>query len=351
MKYIFIDTNQYRHIFSKNEGFSDEIKNLLDKLINQDHVKLLLPKQVKEEVERNRFENWYNDEIKDNNKKIENIKLDIKSFEESLASFPLELQKIKKKLQKSLVIFEKESLNIKKRYRELKSKANQKLKQLFDEAEFIDESEEIIYKARLRLDKNNPPFDNKLGDALIWESLLYFLKSAPKKSSLIFVARDGNAWGKDGFNPWLQRELKEKTEVLISLTRALSDIDYLTKQEQGSLRTIEREELKNNAISNFVNSRSFDSAGSNCGALLQYKDIFKKEDYEKIINASISNNQIYQSFFTSTPLNDLCSGEKGYVISYLENINKEIWDNFVKMKHIKYIRQSDPKLDLTSDDF
>lgn len=351
MKYIFIDTNQYRHLFSKNEGFSDEIKKLLDKLINQDHIKLLLPQQVKEEVERNRFENWYNDEIKDNDKKISKIEADIKSFEQSLVLFPLELQKIKKKLNSQLIILRKESQNIKKRYRGLKSKANQKLKQLFDEAELIEESEEIIYKARLRLDKNNPPNDNKLGDALIWESLLYFLHSIPRGSSLIFVARDNGAWGKDGFNPWLERELKEKTKVSISLTRALSDINTLTKLEQEKLRKIEREELKNNAISNFINSRSFESAGSHCGVLLQYKDIFTKEDYEKIIDASISNMQIYQSFFTSVSLNNLCKGENGYVVSYLENIDKDVWKNFVKFNQIKHKRQSDPELELIPDDF
>ncbi len=351
MKYIFIDTNQYRHIFSKNEGFSDEIKNLLNKLITQDHIKLLLPQQVKDEVERNRFEEWYNNETKDNTKKIEKIKSDIKSFEESLVSFPSELQRVKKNLQKNLSILEKESLNIKKRYRELKSKANQKLKQLFDEAEFIEETEEIIYKARLRLDKNNPPNDNKLGDALIWESLLHYLKSAPKKASLIFVARDDNAWGKDGFNPWLERELKEKTKVSIVLTRALSDIDYLTKTEQDSLRKIEREESKNNAISNFINSRSFVSAGSFGDLVLQYKDIFTQEDYEKVIDASITNNQIHQSFFTSIPLNNLCRGENNYVVSCLENIEKNTWDNFVKMNQIKSIRQSDPQINSSPDDF
>lgn len=341
MKYIFIDTNQYRHIFSKNEGFSDEIKNLLDKLINQNHVKLILPQQVKDEVERNRFENWYNDELSDNNKKLQKINSDLKGFEESLANFPIELQKIKKSLLKNLKELEKESKNIKVRYRDLKSKANQKLKQLFDEAEFIPETSDIIEFARLRFEKNNPPNDNKLGDALIWESLISFLKSAPKKSSLIFVARDGNAWGKDGFNPWLEKELKEKTGVSISLTKALSDINYLTKQEQDTLRKLERNELKNNAVSNFVNSRSWMSAGSLCEALLQYKDILNEEDFARIIDASISNDQIYQSFFTSIPLNQLCSGEKGYVVPVLENISKDIWATFVKMNQIKSIRQSD----------
>ncbi len=350
MKYIFIDTNQYRHIFSKNEGFSDEIKNLLDKLINQEHVKLLLPKQVKEEVERNRFENWYTDEITDNNKKIEKIKSEIKSFEESLIGFSSQLNKIKRKLEKDLLILEKEAINIKKRYRELKSKANQKLKKLFDEAEFIEETNEIVYKARLRLDKGNPPNDNKLGDALIWESILAFLKTVPRKSSLVFVARDGKAWGKDGFNPWLERELREETGVVISSTHALSDIDGLTKVEQNKLRQLEQEELISNTISNFVNSQSWVSAGAHCQSLLLYKDVLTTQDYLKIINGAISNYEIYQSFFTSIPLNHLCKGEKGYVKTCLESIPKDIWDNFVRLNQIKYKRQSDPEINLPFED-
>jgi len=43
MKYIFIDTNQYQHIFSENEGFSENIKEILVRLIDREHVRLLLP--------------------------------------------------------------------------------------------------------------------------------------------------------------------------------------------------------------------------------------------------------------------------------------------------------------------
>lgn len=350
MKYIFIDTNQYRHIFSKNEGFSDEIKNLLDKLINREHVKLLLPQQVKDEVERNRFENWYNAEIKDIEKKIEKCEGDIKKYSEDLANFPNELKNIKKKMNREISLFKKEIKSVSVRYRGLKSKANQKLKNLFEEAESIDETKEIVEKARLRLEKNNPPTDSKLGDALIWESLLEYLKSSGKKSTLIFVARDFGAWGMDGFNPWLERELKEKTGVSISLTRALSDLDYLTKEEQNKLRLIEREESKRNVVSNFVNSGSFVSAGSRAQSVLAFKDILTKDDYSKIISAAISNSQIYQSFFTSIPLNAICEGEAGYVVKNIEDIPKKVWDNFTKMNSIKLKRQSDESEEIDLDD-
>jgi hypothetical protein len=350
MKYIFIDTNQYRHLFSKNEGFSDEIKALLDKLINQEKVKLLLPQQVKEEVERNRFEKWYVDELKGNTNKIEKLQLNISSLEKTLGGFPAELEKIKRKLEKEISVLKKEGVSIKKRYRELKSTANQKLKTLFDEAELIGETEEIIQKARLRLDKSNPPNDNKLGDSLIWESLLYYLKNAPKKSTMVFVARDISAWGQDGFNPWLERELKQKTGVSISLTSVLSDIDGLTREEQKRLREVERQELKNNAISNFINSRSFMSAGSHIQSLLPYKDILTEDDYRKIVAASISNHEIYKSFFTSDPLNSLCSGEADCVVNYLEAIDRGTWDKFVKMNDIKLRRQVDAVGDIDPED-
>lgn len=54
MKYLFIDSNQYRHIFSANEQFSDEILDLLLKLNEKNKLKFIVPQQVKDEVERNR---------------------------------------------------------------------------------------------------------------------------------------------------------------------------------------------------------------------------------------------------------------------------------------------------------
>lgn len=341
MKYIFIDTNQYRHIFSRNEGFSDDIKNLLDQLIDRESIQLLLPKQIQQEVERNRYENWYNEEIKNNAKEQDNIKKEEKKFDELLAGYPVELARIKKQLNKNLKNLKSEGGIITKRYRDLKSKANQKLKKIFEKAVFIDESDDIVYRARLRFEKGNPPSDDKIGDALAWETLLSYLEIAPKKSRLIFVARDGSAWGKNGFNPWLEKELKDLNHISVSFTNALADISILTEEDQLRLREIERIESKNNAISNYTNSESFIGAGENVRQLLQYRDILTAEDYLKIISAGTSNNQIYNSCFTSTPLSILCHGENGYVVEAIENIPKEIWDVFIKFNQIQLLRQSD----------
>jgi hypothetical protein len=301
-----------------------------------------LPQQVKDEVDRNRFEEWYKEETEACRCRIKNLKIQIEKREKEMNTFPKELNSIKKKIQNEIIHEEKEFKQIKKRFRNLKSKASQKLKSLFDQAEIITETPEIVSAASLRFEKGNPPNDHKLGDALIWESMIdYLARNAERGSSLVFVARDGDAWGYDGFNPWLVRELKEKTKVSISLATKLSDIKDLTKDEQEGLRRIEQEELKNNALLSFVNSGSFISAGRNADRLVEYKDILTKEDYKKIIDASTSNSQIYQSFFTAADLNYLCKGNDNYVVSQLEDLDVTDWQNFVKLNAIKLKRQID----------
>lgn len=146
---------------------------MIDNLIDRDKAKLLLPQQLSEEVERNRFEKWYMDENKGSRKRIENLNREIEKKEKELTNYSNELKTIKKKLRKRMRAEEIELANIQKRYRNLNSKANQKLKSLFGQGEHISESEDIILLARLRHSKGNPPYnENKIGDALIWESLL-----------------------------------------------------------------------------------------------------------------------------------------------------------------------------------
>ena len=73
MKYIFIDSNQYRHLFSPSEGFSDSVYDLLIKLTDSEHVSLLLPQQTKEELERNRCREWPEKEINALENKIQKL--------------------------------------------------------------------------------------------------------------------------------------------------------------------------------------------------------------------------------------------------------------------------------------
>ena len=87
MKYIFIDSTQYRFLFSRSEGFSEKIYELLIKLIDRNRIRLLLPQQTKDEVERNRFREWPEAEINRIANKIQNCQKLIDQLQESLKKY------------------------------------------------------------------------------------------------------------------------------------------------------------------------------------------------------------------------------------------------------------------------
>jgi len=344
MKYIFIDSNTYRHIFSENEGFSDDIKTILINLIDKQHIKLLLPQQVKDEVERNRYEEWYLNEKKDFEKKIEINTKEIEEFDKSLKNHKKELACIKKRIQNDNNKLNKEKNLLRTRYRGDRSKANQKLKQVFDKAEVIKETSIILDNARLRLEKGNPPKDSKLGDALIWESLLSFLSQNKVKATLIFIARDNNAWGKDGFNLWLKKELKESTNTDIIFTKALSDIEDLTVVERDKIKQTEKEEQKKNALFDFLGVHGYIEASVKLERLLAFKEGLTKDEYIQIIKEFLRNSSIINSYYTSWKVKNILSEkDSDYVVDKIENIKKDILDNINKIYDIKLKRKQDDK--------
>lgn len=337
MKYIFIDSNQYRHIFSKSEGFSDEVYQLIINLIDGRHTSLVLPQQTKEEVERNKFRAWPDNLVGDIESKIEKLQATTEEIIKSLGKYKSH-EKLLQEINNEISQLVKEKETVRKAFVDNKSKANKKLKKLFEKAVFIPETEEIRASAIMRSHKGNPPYDEKVGDSLIWESLLSFM---PKRAELIFVANDKRAWGEAGFDKWLEREFKNKTRGKIFYSNRLSDIPNLTVEEQEKIRKEELENLKQNAIYDFINSPSFVSAGERAHRLLKYTELFTLEDYRQIINASISNHEIYQSFFTTTPLMMLTSGKDGYVKKEIEHIDADVWEQFSKTYSLDLKRQSD----------
>lgn len=343
MKYIFIDANQYRHIYSSSEGFSQEVYDLLVRLIDQEHVKLLLPQQTKDEVERNRFRAWPEAEEKDVTGKIEKAQKQIEETTNKFGNYA-SVNPLLKNLKRELKKLEREKTSVTKRFVGLRSTQNQKIKKLFSKAQLLAESADIIERAKVRSAKNNPPYskDGKLGDQLIWENLIAYLKDrGSERPRIIFVSNDKSAWGRTSFDPWLENEYKKATNGQIIFSNRLSDIPDLTAEEQGRIRREEEENLKKNAVSDFVSSSSFINAGGNVQKLLRVKGLLTDDDYRRIIAGSVSNHEIYQSFFTGIPLKTLLEGENGYVVKQAESIPKDLWDQFEKRFQTGLKRQSD----------
>lgn len=337
MRYIFIDSNQYRHLFSLSEGFSDSVYDLLIKLITSNHVKLLLPQQTKEEVERNRYRQWPENEIKAIETQIDKLEDLFEKGKKDLGSFK-SYKSISEEIHNEKLRFEKEKTTILSTFTSNKSKANQKLRKLVEKAEFISETGSIREAADIRFKKGNPPYSDNMGDCLIWESLLVYIEST-KKADLIIVANDKRAWGRFDFDQILQDEYKTRGKARIYYINKLSDIPELTSAEQEKIKTEELENSKRNAVTDFVNSQSFTDAGDKANRLVVYKELLTIDDYKNILTASLTNHEIYQSFFTPIPLRELVTGSEDYVVKKLESVDGELWGRFVKQYNISLKRQ------------
>ncbi len=350
MKYIFIDSSQYRHIFSKSEGFSDDVYNLLNKLIDNEHVQLILPQQTRDEVERNRFYDWLNKEVNVINNKINSLINKSERIKNEYRDYDFE--RAIKKIKGEIESLEKEKEVVPKRFTNLRSKQNKKINTLFKKAYFVPDNQETLMNADYRFKKGNPPYDDeKFGDALIWESLLLYLKTQKtNRPELIFVAADKRAWGDKEFHLWLAREFKSITRGKILYSKKLQEIPWLTAEEQEKIREKENEELKKNAIEDFVNSGSFVGAGENARKLSQFKQLLNEDDYRKIFIASLNNHEIYQSWFTADPLNMLFNKGDGYVVEALERASVTGWEKFCNFYGCQLKRYSDESIRINKED-
>jgi hypothetical protein len=350
MKYLFIDTNIYKYLFNENTTFSGDVVDLIKKLIDNEKLTLIMPTQVIDEVKRNHLENWFAAECDDKGKNKENYIKNLDSKIESLKEFPKLQKTLEVEKKKYLKNYEKEIKLAEERYRNLKkSKSIGYFETLKTKAEIID-SDIVIEKAVIRSQKNNPPYDKKKNtDAIIWESILQFFRDKNKKSVLYFLSDDG-CYGAKGFNPFLANELKQY-KVAIHYRKSITSLKDLLGADIDKIIEQEKEEQKKKAITNFINSRSWMSAGSNFTELTKFKTDLTLDDYKNIIKAATINDQIYGSFFVNMPeiLED--DKNKGFVLSILEEIEDSQWESFKNRNQVFLKRKKDNQNELSQAEF
>src|SRR5262249_48306954 len=97
------------------------------------------------------------------------------------------------------------------------------IQELFEKAIMLKTTEELIDKARLRMQVGNPPGkDGSLGDAISWEVLL---EALPEKQHLLFVADDRDyvsVLDDNKFKEFLLAEWAERKQSNIVFYRRLS---------------------------------------------------------------------------------------------------------------------------------
>ncbi|MCU7919785.1 MAG: DUF4935 domain-containing protein [Candidatus Thiodiazotropha sp. (ex Epidulcina cf. delphinae)] len=177
---LFIDTNVLLSFFHLS---SDDLEELhkLTVLIEQGDVTLWLPKQVYDEFKRNR-ENKLSDSMRrlSEQKKKPQFPQVCKDYDEYE-----EIRELQEQFGKKLSsLIDKVTYDVSERT----LKADEKISELFDKAEFIETSDELFTKAKRRVHIGNPPGKNgSFGDAINWEALL---DNVPDKEDLYVVADD-----------------------------------------------------------------------------------------------------------------------------------------------------------------
>ncbi len=277
---IFIDTNVFLSFYHLTNDDLEELRKLFV-LLEKDEIALFLPSQVVDEFWRNR-ENKIAAAIK--SLKEQKLNLQFPQLCKDYEEYP-KLREYQKEYEKQ------HSILLKKITDDVESntlKADEIIEELFDKATFIESSDEIISKARLRMDVGNPPGkDGSLGDAINWESLL---TDVPKNEDLYFIADDKDYFSVlDENKPkeFLAYEWVEEKNSDIHFYRRLAPF---FKEHYPDIKLASDIEKEIN-IRKFVTSRAFVTTHSAVEKLNKYED-FSVPQVSEIVNAALSNNQI-----------------------------------------------------------
>jgi len=277
---LFIDTNIFLSFFHLSNDDLEEIHKLTI-LIEKGEVTLWLTEQVKDEFKRNR-ENKISDAIK--KLKEQQSKPQFPQICKDYEEYP-EIRELQKQFsQKLSSLTKKVTDDVTGRT----LKADQKIEELFSKSKFIKTTQELVVKAKLRMDIRNPPGkDGSLGDAINWEALL---ESVEDNQKLYLIADDKDYYSVlDGnkLKEFLSDEWKEKKSEVVVFYRRLSQF---FKEHYPDIK-LDSELEKELAVRSLVNSENFTNTHSAISKLNKYAE-FNKSQVNELIQVCFTNDQV-----------------------------------------------------------
>jgi len=293
--HLFIDTNIFLSFYHFTSEDLEEL-NKLGVLLEQKKVRLYLPEQVVDEFRRNRENRIITalKQLQEPKLKLEYPQL-CKDYEEYLTLKEL-LEECEK--QRSILVDK-----IMKDVAKQTLKADETIQNLFEKATRISIDDKLVDKARVRMQVGNPPGKGgSLGDAINWETLL---RDVPDGENLYFITDDKDYRSivdRNNFREFLSQEWTEKKKSQIVYYERLSLFFQAHFPNIKLASELEKESL----IGDLAASRSFAQTHTLVSKLSNYND-FTSEQLNEIVEAAISNNQIYwiikdpdvYEFFTS----------------------------------------------------
>ena len=277
---LFIDSNIFLSFYSfTNEDLTELEKLVL--LIKNKEIDLLLPQQVIDETLRNRA-----NVINDSFKKFRETRI--------FLQFPSYCKKydqytpMQKRLEQLKEFHREMTTDIQKDIDGRKLPADSLIQQLFSLATKLDNAEESIDRARLRIGLGNPPGKKgSLGDAVIWETLLTEVK---KGDNLCIVSDDTDfcsPLNRDSLSEFLQQEWINTKESKLYFYRSLSEFFKGNSLEID----LETENEKDIFIQGLKESPNFASTHVLIAKLSEYGG-FTQKQVEDLVDALFTNSQI-----------------------------------------------------------
>lgn len=315
MKNLFIDTNVYLSFYHLSNDDLEEIHKLAV-LIKNNQVKLWVTQQVKDEFYRNREV-----KIQDAIKKLNEHKIkgafpqfckDYGEYEELK-----ELQKTYGKLHAKLL------KSITEDALEHKFNADSRITELFESAEFVETTDDILSEAKFRLAVGNPPGKNgSLGDAINWESVL---EEIPNNEDLHFVADDKDYYSALDENRPKDFLLTDWLELKGSDIFFYRRLSQFFKEHYPEIKLASELE-KEIEIANLSQSSNFARTHMVISKLAKFED-FSQTQVNQLIEIALSNDQVTWIF-----------GDDDVYEFYRELIDRNIDsiydDNFEKIQEV-----------------
>jgi len=278
---LFIDTNIFLSFYNLTSDDLEELKKLVI-LLRKKKLVLLLPEQVIHEFRRNRAK-----KISEAISKLrgQKVKIQIPQLARGYEEYEKLRLAHKEFVQHLDALIENISADVSSDLLE----ADTVIDELFDVAKILPRKEKIIAKARQRVELGDPPGKKgSIGDAVNWEALL---DDVPDGEDIFFISEDGDFYSfldQATIDEYLVEEWGEKKSSTVHPYNRLSSFfqDHFPDIKLAS--ELEKDLL----IEELVTSSSFDATRMTVSKLRRFSD-FTKSQVDKIVTATITNNQIY----------------------------------------------------------
>jgi hypothetical protein len=276
---VFIDTNVYLTFYSLASEDLEELRKL-HAAVENGALRLFVPDQVRDEIERNRETRFL--------ESLEHVRVmrpkgglpqmardlpDSRTFQATLKEFGEQLNELEGQL---VQLFDSRELG-----------ADKVLEELLDTAESVPADDKIREAARERVEVGSPPGKKgSLGDAINWESLLV----AAEDGDLDIVTGDGDytsGLSKDRVKPYLAKEWEAHKGGEVRLYRRISDF---LKEHFPDIK-VATELEKEIRIQALVDSASFDATHRALSRLRQYTE-YTPQQAADLLEAALTNSQI-----------------------------------------------------------